>query len=497
MGNSFAFQTLKSPVFRPLTLTKPWESPKFGADEPTPPPKPKPVKLPPVQPENYDGITWSFKRPQTTDTLVGPKGQTTKVTSLIDGGQIFTTIDSLMTQAKDSVLLDLYELTDGQLQPGRTSPVGTPGYDKQQKIVQNLIELAKKGVKVKVVLDNSYDDEKKAFHNQKTLEYLNANGVEALAYPRDGAKINHVKMMVVDGKSAVIGGMNWGNHSAVNHDACVMLEGDDVANLAEQIFKVDYKYSGGDVKTLPKFKTVPEAKIKVLTTSQSGSPDGGHNEIFEEILERIENAKSSVICELFTLTDKQVAQKLVDAHKRLTENGKPGVRVIVDPGLYLKFKNCRPAVDYLKAQGVPVRFYRVNWENEEKLHAKWAVFDEEHLLIGSANWSKTGLQSSSPSSIGYNSQLQFDKGNHEANVLVQSKQISKAFLRQFDYDWTRKSTPMFWAKGIINLIPEGLRDKFMDMKPGTFPPKPVPNPDPKKPPTPKFGQLLPFLKSAS
>lgn len=409
-------------------------------------------------PRKYEGLSWAFSRPQSSDVLVHEGGGQTQITSLMDGGQIFTQIDTLLTQAKDSVLVDLYEIQDPQLHPHRTSPKGTPGFDRQQKIVSNLIRLAQQGVKVKVVLDNSFDEEKQEYHNQALIEHLRANGVETVPYPKDAAKISHVKMLVVDNKFAVIGGMNWGNHSATNHDACVLLEGDAVGNLVEEIFKVDYEFGGGDVSTLPAHKTVQDERIKVLTTSPKESPDGGHNEIFEEILHQIDNAQKSIVAELFVLTDKQVAQKLLDAHKRLTANGQAGVQILVDPGLYLKFKNCRPTVDFLREQGVPIRFYKVNWVEEQKLHGKWAVFDEDKLMIGSANWSKTGLQSNGPTNPGFSSQFQFSKGNHEANLLVQSKKLCQAFLRQFDYDWANRSITAPSSRDLFKTVPAAIRD---------------------------------------
>jgi phosphatidylserine/phosphatidylglycerophosphate/cardiolipin synthase-like enzyme len=373
----------------------------------------------------------------------------------------------------------MYEIQSPEVNPHRSSPPGTPGADKQAKIAANLIDLAKRGVKVKVILDNSYDDQKKEYHNEAMIEHLRSNGVEVITYPRTAAEISHVKLLIVDGKFAVIGGMNWGNHSAVNHDACVLLEGDDVGNLAEQIFKVDYEFSGGDAATLPPHRTIPEERIKVLTTAPCGSPCGGNNEIYEQILQRIDGAQHSIVAQLFVLTDKTVAQKLKEAHERMIAAGTPGVQILVDPGLYLKFKNCRKMVDQLHQDGVPIRFYKSNWADEQKLHGKWAVFDEQELLIGSANWSKVGLQSNCPTNISFNSQNQFEKGNHEANVAIQSKQLCKAFLRQFAYDWEKRSfTVEGGFKSILQTIPFNLRDQILG------PRKPKPAPAAEVPPAP-------------
>ena len=65
----------------------------------------------------------------------------------------------------------------------------------------------------------------------------------------------------------------------------------------------------------------------------------------------------------------------------------------MDEGLYKVFPNCRPGIQKLDDAGVPIRFFKENKSTEEKLHAKWAVFDRKNLLIGSANWSSLGLDS--------------------------------------------------------------------------------------------------------
>jgi phosphatidylserine/phosphatidylglycerophosphate/cardiolipin synthase-like enzyme len=270
---------------------------------------------------------------------------------------------------------------------------------------------------------------------------------------------------------------------------------------------VDYEFSGGDVSSLPPIETVPEEKIKILTTSPKEAPDGGGSEIYEEIIKRIDNAEHSIVCELFSLTDKTIADKLIEAHQRLSENGKPGVKLLVDPGLYLKFANCRPTIDRLAQSGIAIRFFAPNWENEEKLHGKWAVFDEEELFIGSANWSKAGLrgnpkaekanQTAAASSQGSSPKPAPKKTaakkpvanppasstnpskpkpasnwglpNHEANLAIRSKQLCLAFLKQFQYDWQNKSTAVNIPQ-LIASIPEALRDEFLGDDLKTAPP---------------------------
>ncbi len=372
----------------------------------------------------------------------------TTVESLINGGQIFSKIDNLMNRASSSVLLNLYNLQNPDLYPEKSSEKGIPGANLQAGVVDKLISLKEKGLKVKVILDNHWDSQMGENHNQRTIDHLRANGIEVLTYP-GFAKISHVKLMIVDDRFAVIGGMNWGNHSPSNHDAAVFIEGPDVRNLYNQVFKTDWETSGGDVTVLPDVEPFEEGKIKVLTTSPKDSVDGGSDAIYREIITQIGKAQQSIYAQLFVLTQSDIVDNLIFAHKRLKKAGKEGVKIMVDPGLYFSFPNTRKGVQKLARAGVPIRFYKANREIDEKLHAKWALFDKQTLMIGSANWSNVGLLCNNPSQPpveqpnGAEVPLRKQSGaNHEANVLIESKALAKPFVDQFWFDWRNRTFPI-------------------------------------------------------
>lgn len=372
----------------------------------------------------------------------------TKVESLINGEQIFGKIDTLLNTAKSSVLVDMYNLQNPALYPERSSIDGTPGAASQAQIIDRLIALKNKGLKVKVILDNHWDADMRENYNDRTINHLRANGVEVVTYP-DFAKISHVKLLLVDDTFAVIGGMNWGNHSATNHDAAVFIEGADVRNIYNDIFKTDWLSSGGNAADIPDVPAFPEGKIKVLTTTPKDSVDGGRDSILKEILTQIGKAQESIYAELFVLTQSDIVDNLIFAHKRLTKVGKEGVKILVDPGLYFSFPNTRKGVQKLAKAGIPIKFYKANRDTEEKLHAKWAVFDKKTLLIGSANWSIAGLVSNNKD----DKPVTFPNGevanimkksgsNHEADVLIESAALSKAYVDQFSFDWKNRTFPI-------------------------------------------------------
>ncbi len=376
-----------------------------------------------------------MKMPSASDEFVYGSGQKTRITSLIGGGQIFDAIDDILKKANKSVSLNMYNIQSPELYPDRSSPDGTPGAAIQAGLVNRLAELNNNGYKVKIVLDHHDDKDRNELYNDKTIDFLRSEGVEVQTYPRDVAKINHVKVLIVDNKYAVVGGMNWGNHSAANHDAALLIEGPDVRNIYNELFKNDWLTSGGKAKDIPTAKPFDQGKIKVMTTTTREAVNGPDESIFEEILAQIGKAQDSIYAELFVLTQKDVVDNLLFAHRRLTAAGKEGVKLLVDPGLFFAFPNTRKGIQKLARAGIPIKFYSSDRDAEEKLHSKWAVFDQKNIIMGSANWSAVGLNT-----IGGKSR--YGRGNHEAAILVESEKVAKPFVQQMLYDWKYMSFPI-------------------------------------------------------
>jgi phosphatidylserine/phosphatidylglycerophosphate/cardiolipin synthase-like enzyme len=412
-----------------------------------------------------------FYYPPATDTFqyklrskTGMQSDRTQVQSLLGGEQIFKKVEELLDSAKSWVLVDYYTLQSPELYPERSSPAGTPGADIQAKLIDKLIDLKKnKNINVRVILDNSKQNgpsaEIEEFQNTRTIQKLQENGIEVLPYPRDVSHISHVKIVMADNRQAIIGGMNWGNHSPTNHDGAVYINGPDVRNIFTKVFKPDWITAGGDTSKLPPMTPFRAGHLKVLQTAGKHSEQGTKNEILQEILHQIDQAQNSIHAQLFVLTHKEVVNSLLQKHRQLKKAGKEGVKLLVDPGLYFAFPNCRPGIQKLAAEGVPIRFFKANRDDEEKLHAKWAVFDRKNLLVGSANWSAIGLDSDTKQenamdvddgsqeaieeeseALGFGRSL---KTNHEVALLIEdAAEVAKTFALQADYDFKNVSFPI-------------------------------------------------------
>jgi phosphatidylserine/phosphatidylglycerophosphate/cardiolipin synthase-like enzyme len=220
-------------------------------------------------------------------------------------------------------------------------------------------------------------------------------GVPERVYPVDDRRhqIDHVKLLIADGESAV-GGMNWGKHSARNHD--YVLETRVAADIDRlvRIFEQDWSLAGGHPTPLAAAvavvaQTAPGAEIRVMLASA------------------LLHAKRRVLAEVFTLTDPEVIAELAEAHRRGAT-----VRVLLDPHQPYN----QHGYDVLRAAGVEARWYPV--PREAKLHAKIGLFDSI-LVLGSANWTLSGLGS-----------------NHELDIETGDPVAVETYAARFAADWT-------------------------------------------------------------
>lgn len=344
------------------------------------------------RPNPKDSVKISGTTPTRYPFLAGNKAE-----ALESSKESMEKISSLISGAKDSVQVEMYRL-------------GHP------KIVNLLVNQAKNGVKVQVLLDDSEGyDSADAKKQAEMREHLSSNGVQVLRYPTGKPKnrIDHVKMLIVDNNSLLIGGMNWDKHSPENVDQNIVFQG-PIINQAQDVYQNDWIFAGG--KPLENLKPAmpvedANATARMLTTERDCT------DISTAIQDNIKNAKKSVYLEAFAIADKATINNLCDASQRGVD-----VRVILDPNKPIFFVN-RKSAQKLKEAGVKVKWYDIDVDRREKLHSKISMFDDDKVIIGSANFTRKGLEV-----------------NHEANVEVVSKAMGKAFKNMFLEHWENKSS---------------------------------------------------------
>jgi phosphatidylserine/phosphatidylglycerophosphate/cardiolipin synthase-like enzyme len=253
-----------------------------------------------------------------------------------------------------------------------------------------LSEAAARGADVRIIVDRT------VVQSARTARILEARGLAVRAYPVDDSRhqIDHVKLLISGGK-AVVGGMNWGRHSSANHDYAFETARSDVVLRLRAIFEQDWSLAGGHPAPLsaspgPVAQTTPGEEVRRM------------------LLAAIHQTRRSVAAEVFVLTDPDVLAALAAAERRGVT-----VRVLLDPA---QDSNLAP-FRLLRASGVEVRWYPV--PRGAKLHAKAGLFDAHDLLVGSANWSLSGLSV-----------------NHELDLLFEDASTAATFAGRFETDWS-------------------------------------------------------------
>ena len=258
------------------------------------------------------------------------------VSLLRSGAPTFHELRALIDTAHASVHVEVYEF-------GQTS------------LADALITAHRRGVAVTVIDDPS------ELRTAVITVRLREAGVDVADYPVRKLMIDHVKLLVVDGTVAVVGGINWGVNSPANRDYDAMVRGPVVGNL-DRVFLRDLVTCGRAV-------AVPDPLLDPAILVASTLPA---TEIRPLALAVIESAHASLDLELFVLTDTGIVHALEAAQRRGV-----AIHVLLDPSQ----PSSDPSFQALRSAGVAVRLYR---SHGELLHAKAIVADARAVLFGSA-----------------------------------------------------------------------------------------------------------------
>lgn len=130
----------------------------------------------------------------------------------------------------------------------RVVQVSVGGYD--QPFLRAALAAAERGVRVRVLLSGAWYVREE---NEALVAALNERAdrrdlplAARLADPRGRFEKVHAKGVVVDDERALVGSLNWNNHSArENREVAVVLDGERVAGYYADVFDADWRRSGG------------------------------------------------------------------------------------------------------------------------------------------------------------------------------------------------------------------------------------------------------------
>lgn len=222
-------------------------------------------------------------------------------------------------------------------------------------ILQTLKEKAEDQIPTEI-----YYDRKGSPPLEKTL------GGEVVLHTIKSKGLMHQKILVLDDAMVFLGSANFTPSSLKMHDNLV------VGLFSPQIARFLKSHAPDKPGHLLTHVGGQELSLWLLPDPK------GH--VLLELRKKIRAAKKSLFVSLFTFTHKSLAEEIARAHAR-------GVRVKVVLDLYSGIGASAQVVEFLKKEGVPVFLS----QGPQLLHHKFALIDDQTLVMGSANWTKAAF----------------------------------------------------------------------------------------------------------
>lgn len=434
-----------------------------------------------------------------------------KITVLTDGKQILEGYHKVLKSAKKIYQSSMFEFqnlkVDKHWHPSCGAEV-VPGFKEQQEVLGIMVDKKRKdkNFQIQQILDThkwytkGFGEKARHYNNQDMIRYMKTNGIDVVPSPRQnqgGSVIDHWKLAVADGKTAIVTGMNLGSHSAANHDFGILIETitetkpSAVDNLVEAfntyytfawhklgstplikgpLTEAEQKlYNGLDKEIkpenveymkivgelfdnptdrnrykegrliLPTCKPIDDPLIKVLKNSPQELEEigaKGEETIFKEMIHKLKTC-SKYRGLNFVFSNKEAVEIIIDRFKK----GELDVKLILESSLIKKFPYLRKSYNMLKRAGVPIIRFNVDKETNQMLHAKLQIFDDKTIIIGSPNMSGIALNQNLDIGSRNDYPLHTKRVNKEIKTLLKDVKYHENLLNitpfgneEFDYE---------------------------------------------------------------
>jgi cardiolipin synthase len=313
------------------------------------------------------------------------KDTTSPVTSgnsvklLKNGERKFPEVLQAMREAKDHIHIEYYIYEDDRI--GRA-------------IGEMLIQKAKEGIDVRFI----YDDFGSSSIRKKLVPWLEANGVRAFPFYKVYFILlanrinfrNHRKIIVIDGRTAFVGGINVSDRYINEGDSTgklfwrdthLRIDGPGVQYL-QYLFLCDWNFCSEESlqperKFFPAPGSLPEAGNKIVQIAASG-PDSDTPAILYSILQAINLATREILISTpyfipgEILVESLIIASLSGISVKLLVPGKSDSRLVNSAA--------RSYYRHLIEKGIEIYEYKKGF-----MHAKTMVTDRKIAVVGTAN----------------------------------------------------------------------------------------------------------------
>ncbi len=353
-----------------------------------------------------------------------------KVVLLQDGPATYQVMFAAISNAKDHINLETYIFEDDE--------VGN-------RFADALIEKQAQGVQVSVIYDSVGTlGVPRAFFQRLTdsgIKLLEFNPVNPLMAKKgwDVNKRDHRKLLIVDGQSVFLGGINISSvysggsfsHQSRNRpaggppwrDTHVQIEGPVVGEF-QKMFLATWEKQKGEALASRDYFPQPRNKGNEVVRAIGSSPDEPYSLIYATLISAIGSAESAVyLTNAYFVPDPQLLAALKDAVQRGVD-----VRIIL-PGhtdSWLVFHAGRAY--YAELLNAGVKIYE---RHDALLHSKTAIIDGVWSTIGSTN-------------LDWRSFLH----NDEVNAVILGQAFGAQMQTMFDTDLAASTliTPEQWGQ---------------------------------------------------
>lgn len=338
-----------------------------------------------------------------------------KVTLLVDGQATYAAMFKAIESAKDHINMESYIIEDGEI---------------GHKFAELLLKKQRQGVQVHII----YDSFGSMLTPDAFFQRLRDEGIQVVAFnPLNPLTIgkkwglaphrDHRKILIVDGKVAILGGINISNvYSSTPfkrgknekipihwRDTDVQIEGPSVAEL-QKLFLDTWMMQRGEKPALRNYFPPPHEEGSALVRVIGSTPGESNRVPFIVYVSAISFAEKSVhLTNSYFFPDKQIIKALTNAARRGVE-----VKIIL-PGItdsLLALHAQRSYYTKLLRSGV-----KIYEHSDALLHAKTAVIDSVWATVGSTNMDYLSLLN-----------------NNEVNAIILSKDFAAEMEKMFSGD---------------------------------------------------------------
>jgi len=309
-------------------------------------------------------------------------------------------------------------------------------------IAEALVERQRRGVQIRLILENDYADASQV----EALQILDQAQIARLDDTADGSKgsgLMHHKFVVIDGRQVVTGSANFtysGIHgdadtaqSRGNANALLKIDSPEIAQLFLQEFNRMWG-DGPGAQTNSQFglqkspHTAQSAILPIGTLSLQFSPVSSsmpwEQSVNGLISRTLAQSTRSIDLALFVFSEQPIANQLEHQAQKGTN-----IQALIDPSF--AYRSYSEALDMLGV-AIPDQRCKLASNNQpwtapissvgipklpvgDKLHHKFAVVDEQTVIIGSHNWSHAA-----------------NTNNDETLMVIRNKVVADHFSREFD-----------------------------------------------------------------